>query len=284
MTEVGAAEEAETGTEAEERGSEEEEDFGGLPRALETLRLSGNDLSGPRALTGLFRRSKEKGGGGESGGEKVGTDSSGSERASESNSSDPPSSSSSSPSLLPLLSTLDLSHCSIADSDTVLDLIASLPSLRALYLQGNPFWEAIGATTATATTTKGGNVGNGGVGDGSVFVNRRRLAVLAAAPLCTYLNDSAVFGDERAAADAFRESAGNLEAAAAARARFLEAAALEAERTTRLLERPPRFVRLAAEEEGDEDPDELDSDDDDDGKEEERGSEEGAECREEAEA
>ena len=247
MIEVGAVEEAGAGAEG---GSEESGAGGGsgcLPRTLETLRLSGNDLSGPGALTGLFRSRGEGGGRGGGGAES-------SERASENNSSG-----SSPSSLLPLLSTLDLSHCSIANPETVLALLESLPSLRALYLQGNPFWDSKGATA-----TKG----NGGVGGVGGFVNCRRLAVLAAAPLCTYLNDSPVFGDERAAADAFRESGGSFEAATAARGRFLEAAALEAERTT-------RFVRLAEEEQGDEEPDQLDSDDD----EKEEGGSEGAEYR-----
>ena len=226
-----------------EVGVEEASSEGGLlPRSLETLRLSGNDLSGPGALRGLLFRSK---GGGE---RASATGGSGGESESESGSS----TSSPSSSLLPLLSTLDLSHCSISDAGTLIALLESLPSLRALYLQGNPFWESL---CAGARNTNGGLATGGG---------GRRLAVLAAAPRCTYLNDSPVFGDERAAADAFRESKGCIEAAASARGRFLEAAALEAERTARLLERPPRFARLAEEEEGDEEPDDDDDDDDDD--------------------
>ena len=230
MTEVAAEAEAEGGG------------FQCLPRTLETLRLSGNDLSGPGALTGLFRSINEERGLIES----------------ENSNSNDSNSSSSSSSLLPLLSTLDLSHCSISDPETVLALLETLPSLRALYLQGNPFWESIGGRGGVAKSNAGVGVGSVGVGS---FVTSRRLAVLAAAPLCTYLNDSPVLGDERAAADAFRESKGNLEAAREARGRFLEAAALEAERTTRLLERPPRFVRLAQEEEGDEEPDSGSEDD-----------------------
>lgn len=230
---------------------------GCLPRTLATLRLSGNDLSGLRALTGLFR-SRNEGGGGEA--------ESSSERAGADSESESSSSNSSSPSsLLPLLSTLDLSHCSISDAGTLLALLQSLPSLKALYLQGNPFWESIGA----ASNNNGGGVGG-------------RLAVLAAAPLCTYLNDSPVFGDERAAADTFRESAGSLEAARDARGRFLESAALEAERTTRLLERPPRFVRLVEEEEGDEEPD-VRSDDEEEEKENEEMEKECCQAKENAE-
>lgn len=225
---------------------------GGLPRSLETLRLSGNDLSGPEALRVLFLSREGEEGEGEGQGEGEGEGEAGSGESGGGGGD-------ASPSLLPLLSTLDLSYCSITDAETVLSLLRSLPSLRALYLQGNPFWESL----------SGGRQGGGGGG---------RLAVLAACPLCAYLNDAPVFGDERAAADAWRESKGSsLEAARAAREAFLEAAALEAEKTTRLLERPPRFLRLVEEEAGDEEPDRSDSFDD------EKRSEEGEEEKKKAE-
>ena len=142
-----------------------------------------------------------------------------------------------------MLSTLDLSHCSIGDWETVLSFLRSLPSLKALYLQGNPFWEE---PLSFPNSSK---------------VLGSRLAVLAASPLCTYLNDSPVFGHERAAADAWRESGGSASAAREAREAFLESAAREAERTARLLERPPRFLRLAEEEGGDEEPEGFSCDD-----------------------
>jgi len=200
----------------------EDDNDDSLPRTLTTLRLSSNDLSAPGALDGLFAKTKE---------ERRQGDDEGSE------STVPPLSSS----LLPHLSTLDLSHCSISDSGSVLSLIESLPSLKVLYLQGNPFWDEMrigGGAEWGRTATAAKSVG-------------ARLSVLAAAPLCTYLNDSPVFGDERAAADAFRASGGCAEAAAAAREAFLDAAAAEAEKTTRLLERPPRFL-VVREEDGDE--------------------------------
>jgi len=264
-----------------------------LPRTLETLRLSGNDLSSPGSLVGLFRRSEEGGQGEEEAERGKEEEESSSSSSSKSSSKSFSSTSRASSSLLPLLSTLDLSHCFISDVDTVLALLESLPALKAIYLQGNPFWEEAAPWESSSSSSSSSrasekktindddddgnnssNDNNDGAGDdgseaGTAAGARaqagvppcRRLAVLAAAPLCTYLNDSPVFGDERAAADAFRESRGDPRAARAARERFCEAAALEAEKTTRLLERPPRFVRLVEEEEGDEEPD-LSSDDD----------------------
>jgi hypothetical protein len=242
-----------------------------LPRTIETLRLSGNDLSGPGALRGLFRSGGGGGGGG--GGGRGRREGESAEHRESGRSIGTSSSPSSSRSLLPLLSTLDLSHCSVDDADTLLSLLESLPSLRALYLQGTPFWESIGSA----------NHGGGGGGGGGGLATRggRRLAVLAAAPRCTYLNDAPVFGDERAAADAFRESAGSLGAASAARGRFLEAAALAAERTARLLERPPRFARSVEEEEGGEERDDDDDDLDEDEEEEEQPDDEENEEEEE---
>lgn len=88
----------------------------------------------------------------------------------------------------PSLATLDLAHCGLTDAETILATISALPSLRCLYLTGNP------ATSALP-----------------------RRTILAACPGLTYYNDAPVFGGERAAADAWK-SGGDAGAAAATEA------------------------------------------------------------------
>lgn len=75
----------------------------------------------------------------------------------------------------PSLATLDLAHCGLTDAETILATISALPSLRCLYLTGNP-----------------------------AASDLPRRTVLAACPGLTYYNDAPVFGGERAAADAWK--------------------------------------------------------------------------------
>ena len=86
----------------------------------------------------------------------------------------------------PSLATLDLAHCGLSDANTLLSLLTHLPSLRCLYVTGN----------AASSTLP-------------------RRTLVAACPGLTYLNDSLVFGGERAAADAWRQGGDDAATAAA---------------------------------------------------------------------
>ena len=86
----------------------------------------------------------------------------------------------------PSLATLDLAHCGLSDADALLSLLTHLPSLRCLYVTGNPVTSSL-----------------------------PRRTLVAACPGLAYVNDSPVFGGERAAANAWRNRGDDAAAEAA---------------------------------------------------------------------